>query len=183
MKKQIKRSQSRTVDRVFMILAGIAACTLLAIGGLAWWAYSFTTNMVRTELAAQKIYFPPKGSPALDPKGFPDLQQYAGQLVDTGPEAKAYANGFIGRHLEKVAGGKVYAEVSAAAMKDPTNKTLQQQKETLFQGETLRGMLLADGYAFWTIGHIAQIAAIVAFVGSGLMLCLAGGLALHVKRK
>lgn len=183
MKKQIKRSQSHVVDRVFMILAVVAATTLLAIGGLAWWAHSFTTNMVRTELAAQKIYFPPKGSPALDPKEFPDLQKYAGQLVDTGPEAKAYANGYIGRHIEKVAGGKVYAEVSAEAMKDPTNTKLQQQKATLFQGETLRGMLLADGYAFWTIGSIARIAAIVAFVGSGLMLLLAGGLAQHLKRK
>ena len=33
--------------------------------------------------------------------------------VDTGPKAKAYANGFIRRHLETVAGGKTYSQVSA----------------------------------------------------------------------
>jgi hypothetical protein len=138
------------------------------------WAHNFTSNVVRTELAAQKIYFPEKGSAGFDPATYPDLQQYAGQLVDTPQEAKAYANGYIGRHLQKVAGGKVYSEVSAEAMKDPTNPKLQQQKQTLFQGDTLRGILLTSGYGFGTVGRIAGIAAYVAFAGSAAMVVLAG---------
>jgi hypothetical protein len=177
MAKLIKRSQSRSVDQVFGILATIAAVALMAIGGLAWWAHSFTTEMVRSELSAQKIYFPEKGDPAINPQDFPDLQQYAGQLVDTPEEARAYANGFIGRHLKKIAGGKVYAEVSAEAKKDPKNEKLAAQKQSLFQGETLRGMLLANGYGFGTVGKIAKIAAIVAFVASGAMIVLALSLA------
>ena len=145
---------------------------LLVVGGLSWYAYRFADNSVRSELAAQKVYFPPKGSPAFDPAEFPDLQQYAGQLVDNGAKAKAYANGFIARHLEKVAGGKTYSEVSTLAMQDPTNTTLQQQKQTLFQGETLRGLLLGDGYAYWTFGQIAEFAAIAAFAGAGVMATL-----------
>lgn len=171
---QNTKSQNQVVYKVYMTLSLIAAVLLLTIGGLATWASSYTTNMVRTELAAQKIYFPAKGSAALDPKEYPDLQKYAGQLVDSAPKAEAYANGFIGRHLEAVAGGKVYAEVSAEAKLDPTNAKLAGQKATLFQGETLRGLLLGDGFAFGTIGHIAGVAAYIAFIGSAVMLLAAG---------
>src|SRR5690606_23900255 len=100
--------------------------------GLAWWAQSFATDMVRTELSAQKIYFPEKGSPALDPEQYPGLQQYAGQLVDDGPKAKAYANEYIAAHLQNTADGKVYAEVSAELRQDPDNETLQAQRDALF---------------------------------------------------
>lgn len=175
-----KSKASRSLrNEVFMYLAAIMTAVLLAVAGLAWWAHTFIGDMVRTELAAQKVYFPPKGSPALDPATYPDLQQYAGQLVDTPEEAKAYANGFIGRHLAEVANGKVYSEVSTESMKDPDNKTLQQQKQTLFQGETLRGILLTSGYGFGTIGEIAGIAAIIA-VGLAA-LCAACALGLRAR--
>jgi len=166
------KAHRKTIDTVFILIGTIAIILLLVIGGLAWKAGDFAISTVRTELASQKIYFPPKGSPALDPAEFPDLQQYAGQLVDTGPKAKAYANGFIGRHLAKVADGQTYSEVSTAAMQDPTNAKLQQEKSTLFQGETLRGLLLGDGYAYWTFGMIAKDAAIALFTSAVLMLIL-----------
>lgn len=168
------KSQNQAITRVFTYLSVVAAILLFAVGGLALWAHNFTGDMVKSELAAQKIYFPKKGSPALDPAVYPDLQQYAGQLVDTPEKAKAYANGYIGRHLKKVANGKVYAEVSTEAQKDPTNQELQKQKQSLFQGETLRGMLLTSGYGFGTIGKIAGIAAYAAFIGGVLLLVLAG---------
>lgn len=180
MAKSKLSSQNKGVYKMFMYLSAIFAAVLLIIGALALWAHDFTTHMVRTELAAQKIYFPEKGSPALDPETYPDLQKYAGQLVDTPEKAKAYANGFIGRHLKKVADGKVYAEVSAEALKDPTNQKLQQQKQTLFQGETLRGVLLTSGYGFGTIGKIAGVAAYVAFACSGLLFVAAAFLRTRV---
>jgi len=164
--------ERRAIDKVFILLGVAAIAMLLVAGSMAWYGYKFATDSVRTELSAQKVYFPPKGSPGLDPAEFPDLQKYAGQLVDNGPKAKAYANGFIGRHLEKVAGGKTYSEVSALAMKDPTNTKLQQQKQTLFQGETLRGLLLGDGYAYWTFGILAMYASVASFVGAGIMALL-----------
>lgn len=164
--------QRKTLDAVFVLIGLVATVVLVVIGTLALWGYNFATTSVKNELTAQKIYFPPKGSPALDPKEFPGLQKYAGQLVDDGPKAKAYANEFIGKHLEKVASGKTYAEVSSAALKDPSNQTLQQQKQVLFQGETLRGLLLGDGYAYWTFGTMAQYAAIASFIGAGVMALL-----------
>ena len=45
------------------------------------------------------------------------------------------------------------------------------QRNTLFKGETLRGLLLST-YAWSTIGRIAGIAALVAFVAGFAMLAL-----------
>lgn len=171
MAKSIK-SDRRIIDKVFILLGVAMAVTLLIVGGLAWSAYKFADYSVSHELTAQKIYFPPKGSPALDPAEFPTLQQYAGQQVDNGAKAKAYANDFIGVHLKKIAGGKTYSEVSTLSKADPTNAVLIQQKATLFQGETLRGLLLGDGYAYWQFGQIAMYAAIAAFIGAAVMAIL-----------
>lgn len=167
------KTQDKSANRVFFYLSILAAVLLVTFGGLAYWVNTFTTNMVRTELAAQKIYFPEKGTPALDPATYPDLQQYAGQLVDTPEEARAYANGYIGRHLKKSGGGKTYSEISAEAAKDPSNQKLQQQKQSLFQGETLRGILLTSGYGFGTVGKIAGIASYILFALGGAMVLAA----------
>lgn len=166
------KSDRKTIDKVFILLGLAMTVALVVFGLIALAGYNFATQSVKNELVAQKIYFPPKGSPALDPAEFPGLQKYAGQQVDNGVKAKAYANDFIAVHLQKVAGGKTYSEVSALAMQDPTNTTLQQQKATLFQGETLRGLLLGDGYAYWTFGQLALTAAVVAFISAGVMAIL-----------
>jgi hypothetical protein len=165
------KSDRKTIDKVFVLLGLVSTVILVVIGSLAWWGYNFASKTVRTELTSQKIVFPPKGSPGLDPAEFPGLQQYAGQAVDSGVKAKAYANEFIGVHIKKVAGGKTYAEVSTAALADPTNATLQTQKAVLFQGETLRGLLL-NAYAFDTFALLAQYLAVAAFIGAGVMALL-----------
>ncbi len=166
-----KRSKSdrKTIDKVFVLLGIAATALLIVIGSLSWYGYKFATNMVHDELSSQKIFFPPAGSAALPASEYPTLQKYGGQQVVNGDMAKAYANDYIGHHLEKIAGGKTYSEVSAAAMADPT---LQKQKATLFQGETLRGMLLGDGYGFWTFGIIAKWAAVASFVAAAAMAVL-----------
>ena len=161
------------VSKVYATLSLIAAVTLIMFGSLAWWGHSYASNMVRTELAAQKVYFPDKGAPNFNPEAYPELQQYSGQLVDSGDKARAYANGYIGRHLKKVADGKVYAEVSAEYQKDPTNEKLAQQRQALFMGETLRGILLGTGFAFGLIAQIAKIASLIMFALSGVMIVLA----------
>lgn len=161
-----KSSEKRAVDTVFILLGVTATVILLIASALTWYGYKFSTNMVKTELSAQKIYFPKAGSPGFEAAEYPGLQKYAGQLVDDGIKAKAYANEYIGHHLEKVAGGKTYSEVSALAMKDPTNAKLAGQKQTLFMGETLRGILLGDGYAYWMFGMIAMYVSIALFIGA-----------------
>ncbi len=152
----------RVVEIILTVVLGVGGCLLL-------FGANFGLNMVHDQLNAQAITFPAKGSPALAPKEFPGLQQYAGQKVDTGPKAKAYANEFINVHLQSVAGGKTYSEVSAASQADPTNAKLTGQVATLFKGETLRGLLL---YAWgWSVvSTIALYAGIAALIGFVIML-------------
>jgi hypothetical protein len=158
--------------------AEVVLFLLLAVGGgLLFWGGSFANNMVHDQLAAQHIVFPVKGSPALEPKEFPGLQRYAGQTVDSGPKAKAYANEFIAVHMRGIAGGKTYAEASAAAQENPSDTKLAGQAQSLFRGETLRGLLL---YAWgWSVvGRIASLVAFAAFAGAAIVLvALALGMA------
>lgn len=168
-----KSSKRKQTDKFLTSLGLIITVTFLITGGLAFWAYSFATASVQNELAAQKIYFPEKGSKGLeDPQVKPYLEQYAGQQLLTGPQAKAYANHYIAVHLDKVANGQTYAQVSAKAQKNPNNAKLKAQADTLFKGETLRGLLLGDAYAFSVVGNIAGIVSIVFFAGAGLMAIL-----------
>jgi hypothetical protein len=144
--------------RIFVLQAGLIG--IFAFGSvLALAAGSFVHGMIHDQLTAQQIYFPAAGSKALPASEFPDLQQYAGQQVDDGIKAQAYANGFIGRHLQAVAGGQTYAQVSAKAQANPTDPKLQGQVATLFKGETLIGMLL-NTYGWWTVGTYATYAGI-----------------------
>jgi len=146
------------------------------------WGYSFANNSVRDQLVAQQIYFPKAGSDALKPPEIGNyLNQYAGQQLTTGAQAEAYADHFIAVHLAEVAGGKTYAQVSAAALADPTNAQLQAQVNTLFKGETLRGLLL-NAYAFWKLGQIALYAGIAAFAGAAVMLVLTALGFMHLRR-
>ena len=126
---------------------------------------------------------PPEGQPALDPKEFPGLQRYAGQAVDSGPKAKAYANEFIKAHLAGVADGKTYSEVSEASRNDPKNEELAGQVQTLFRGETLRGLLL---YAWgWSVvGMIAYWVGIASLLGAfAVFLALLLGFLAHRRKR
>lgn len=167
------KKRRKLIDKVLIWFGVVATVVLLGMGGLAWWTYTFTSNNVHTQLAAQKIYFPPLGSPALaSPEIGPYLNQYAGKELLTGPEAKAYANHFIAVHLSEVAGGQTYSQVSAESLANPSNAQLKAEAQTLFQGETLRGLLLGDAYAFATVGQIAEVVAIVLFAAGAVMFIL-----------
>jgi hypothetical protein len=169
------KTERKAIDKVFILLGTAMTAVLLVVGGLAWYGYHFATNNVRTELSDQKIFFPPVGSPALTALPVSDRQQmekYAGQQLVDGMQAKVYANNFIKVHLQEIAGGQTYSEVSTAALADPTNQKLQAQKQTLFQGETLRGLLLGDGYSYWTFGLLAKYLALAAIAGAGVMAVL-----------
>jgi hypothetical protein len=152
-----------------LIVEGVLVMVLLTGGGLLMWGSTFGKNMVHDQLSAQNIVFPAAGSAGLSAKEFPGLQQYGGQKVDNGPKAKAYADQFIGAHVKSIAGGKTYSEASAAARANPTDPKLQAQVDSLFKGETLRGLLL---YAWgWSIvAAIAGYVAIAAFVGALIVL-------------
>lgn len=160
----------RTFDAIVSSV-GLVLCGALLVGGaLMFWGYSFADNNVHTQLAAQKIVFPPAGPAIADPAIKPYLTKYAGQQLVNGAQAEAYADHFIAVHLKEVAGGKTYSEVSTLARANPKDAALQGQVQTLFRGETLRGLLL-QAYAFWKIGQLAKIGSFVAF-GLGILMAV-----------
>jgi hypothetical protein len=172
----------KTFDALFASAGVAIAVVLLAAGGLLSWGHSFVTHQVKSQLSAQKIFFPPKGNVALAPSAIgPYLNKYAGEQMLTGQQAEAYANHFIAVHLKAIGGGKTYAQLSSVALAKPKDAALQAQVATVFKGETLRGLLL-NAYAFGKMGTIAGIAAIVAFAGAAMMLLLSGLGLLHLRR-
>ena len=171
----------RTFD-ILMATAGLfLAVTLVASGVLLTWAHTFIGNEVHTQLAAQQIYFPARNSPAIKAPEFAAMHQYAGQQLTTGAQAEVYADHFIANHLKAIGGGKTYAQLSAEAIAQPKNAVLAAQVATVFKGETLRGLLL-NAYAFGTMGMIAGIAAIAAFIAAAVMLVLSGLGLMHARR-
>jgi hypothetical protein len=162
----------RTFDLILSSVGVVLTAGLIVAGVLAFWGYSFSNGKVHDQLVAQKIFFPPAGSEALaDPAIGPYLNKYAGQQLVNGAQAQAYADHFIAVHLKGVADGKTYAEVSSLALKNPSDQTLQGQVQTLFRGETLRGLLL-NAYAFWKLGQLALIGSMAAFALAGIMFVL-----------
>lgn len=149
-----------------LVIIGSMLFLVPAVGGaLLLWGSNFASNMVHNQLSEQKIVFPAKGTAALDPREFPGLQKYAGQTVDNGPKAKAYADQFIKVHLSQVAGGKTYSEMSALSRANPNDQTMKGQVDTLFKGETLRGLLL-NVWGWATVGAIAYWVGIAALLGA-----------------
>jgi hypothetical protein len=167
---------------ILMATAGLfLAVTLVASGALLLWAHSFIGNEVHTQLAAQQIFFPAANSKAVAAPEFAAMRQYGGQQLTTGAQAEVYADHFIANHLKEAGGGKTYAQLSAEAIAQPKNAALTAQVATAFKGETLRGLLL-NAYAFGTMGMIAGIAAIAAFIAAAVMLILSGLGLMHARR-
>ena len=135
-------------------IATFAAVGMIVVGLLAVVGGHYDKQVVRDQLAPQKIFFP---KPATNP----GLGAYAGQQVLTGKQAKLYAQKQIGVDLTKVAGGKTYSQVSAewiaGGMK---NATLAGERTSLFTGETLNGLLL-NAWGWSVIGAIATLAGFI----------------------
>jgi hypothetical protein len=157
-------------------VASFAAVGLILAGAMAFTGGTYAQKVVHDQLAPQKIFFPAAGSklPA-------NLTQYAGQQVDSAAEAKAFADDYIGLHLKGIGKGQTYSEVSGAFLKDPNNQQLAQQRQTLFMGETLRGMLL-NAWGWGTVGNLARAAGI-ALLLLGVILLAIPLLALAVSRR
>lgn len=162
----------RTFDSLASLGGVVLTVVLLVAGGLLMWGAAFANSNVHDQLAQQQITFPAAGSKALaSPQIGPYLNQYAGQPLTTGAQAKAYADHFIAVHLSEMPYGGVYSRVSAAALADPKNTTLAGEVQTIFRGTTLRGLLL-EAYAFSVFGEIAVWAGIASLALAGVMLVL-----------
>ena len=179
----------RTIDSVLIGIGAVVTAALMVAGALLTWGSNFAADYVDDELSSQHVAFPPAA--ALEEEGRTDLLAFAGRDVNTGDEAEAYAS-FINGHLQGIADGATYADLGTpereakaaveAAIEDGASEAtvaelqgkadaITGQRNTLFKGETLRGLLLT-AFAWATVGKIAGYAAFAAFAAGAVMLVL-----------
>ena len=147
-------------DKMISASGLVIAVVLIVVGALAIYGGNFGRQSVQDRLTPERVSFPPLSSMTAAEQA--SVGKYAGQLVDTGPEAEAFSR-YIAGHLAEVNGGKTYSETSAAARADgldpQTAADLSAKADTLFKGETLRSILL-NAYGWWTVATIALFAGI-----------------------
>ena len=165
------------------------AALLLLFAGLLNWGATFAEQNVASQLEMQNISFPVAEALPVATKS--QLTKWAEQKVVTGEMARDYSDLYILEHMNASATavmGKpaTYSEVSGAYMSlvrggsTDTAKIAQlgDLRETLFMGNTLRGMLL-QAYAFGTMGVIAGYAALASLIGAILFIILGVAAVMH----
>jgi hypothetical protein len=189
-----------TLDVVFAA-GGIGLAVLLVVLGLVMTSNAnFAKSYVHDQLIQQHIAFKTVDTLTPEESKSACLVKYAGQSLTTGKQAECYANDFIGVHLQSVAGGQTYADLGAPqsaltaqvaeakAAGDPTLPDLQAQltkvsaqRETLFKGETLRGLLLTS-FGFSVFGVKGEQVATVAYILAALLAFLSIAGLVHATR-
>jgi hypothetical protein len=174
----------KSFDKIASVIGLLLAGFLIVIGGILQYGGNFATDQVAAQLEPQAITIPTENG---DVKATEDVKKFfnanGGKVMTTGKQAQMYADHYIGFHMSEMptyaaASGANRAAAGALAA-DPTNAELQAAAkkasgtvETVFKGETLRGMLL-NAYAFGTLGQIAMVASYVSFAGGLIFLILA----------
>ncbi len=172
---------------------GFGITVILFVGaGLLNWGASFAEDSVKNQLDNQNISFP--AAEAMPEATKAQLAKWSEMKVTTGEMARDYSDLYIWEHMKGAsiaAVGKpaTYSEVSGMYMgltRGGSTDTAQiaklgELRQTLFMGNTLRGMLLT-AYAFGTLGVIASYGAIAALAGGVVMLLLSIAGLVHIRR-
>ena len=168
---------------------GVAVAILLVLLGFVFKTNAdFADSYVHDQLAQQKISFTAAEFLSDEEKASTCLIENAGTPLDSGKKAECYANDYIGMHLKGIGGGETYATIGAiqtkakTALADATAANASNvdalkadldkitgQRETMFKGETLRGLLLTS-YGFSIFGEKAALAGMLSFLGAIVML-------------
>ena len=185
MKRQ--NMKRRTLDLIFSA-GGIAVAILLVVLGFVFKDNAdFAERYVKDQLSEQRISFTGAEFLSDEEKASSCLVEYAGTPLDSGKKAECYANDYIALHLQGIGGGETYATLGAiqtkakGALADATAAKASNigalqadldkvtgQRESMFKGETLRGLLLTS-YGFSIFGEKAALAGILSFLGAIVM--------------
>jgi hypothetical protein len=185
----------KVFDRLTSWVGVLLVVVLVVAGGLMTWGHSYVDSNVHNQLAMQQIYFPTAkeisavkaeyakgGQKAVTDPEFPQaavmisaLEPYAGQQLLTGAGAQVYADDFIAKHLYAMPLHGVYSAVSTADRTAKPGSTAATQyaalETTVFQGTTLRGLLL-EAYGFSMMGVVMLWGAIASFIGAFILALL-----------
>ena len=181
-----------TFDKLVSYVGLGLAALLFIFAGLLNFGANFANDSVQSQLSNQNIAFP--AAEAMPSETKDQLAKWAGMQVITGEMARDYSDLYIWEHMKGSAVavmGKpaTYSEVSGAYMGLVRGGSTDVEKikqygdlrESLFMGNTLRGMLL-QAYAFGTLGVIAGYAAIASLVGGIIFLLLGIAGLMHIRR-
>ena len=181
-----------TFDKLVSYVGLGLAALLFIFAGLLNFGANFANDSVQSQLSNQNIAFP--AAEAMPSETKDQLAKWAGMQVTTGEMARDYSDLYIWEHMKGSAVavmGKpaTYSEVSGAYMGLVRGGSTDVEKikqygdlrESLFMGNTLRGMLL-QAYAFGTLGVIASYAAIASLVGGIIFLLLGIAGLMHIRR-
>ena len=161
----------RTLDWFFVVGGLALAVLLLALGIVLQSNASFAKDYVHDQLGQQKITFTPANFLSPEEKKAACLVDNAGKDLLTGKQGECYANEYIALHLAEVNDGKTYSQTSAEAraegLDEKTKTELDGKVQTLFRGETLRGLLLTS-YGFSEFGRKADQASLVSFLAAAV---------------
>lgn len=187
----------RTLDIAFSVGGALFAVLLLILGLVLSDQGDFAQSYVHDELLEQKISFPAEyNGGETEVEGSGCLTEYAGTPLDSGAKAECYANYYINTHLHHSAEGAGYAGETYSSMGGiigglKADLTAAQEsgdqaaideaqaavdaanglRDTMFKGETLRGLLLTT-YGFSIFGDRADTAALVCYLAAALLFLL-----------
>lgn len=188
--------QRKTLDLLFSA-GGLGLAVLLVIVVFVLQSNAdFANDYVTDQLSQQKILFKEADALTAEERRSECVVKHAGQLLKTGKQAECYANEFIGLHVKSIPGadGMTYAELGVPQAELRTKVTEAQQsndaelpalqkqladitatRDTVFKGETLRGVLLTS-YGFSVFGTKAdQISVVLSIVAALLALLSIAG--------
>ena len=187
----------RTLDILFSIGGVGIAALLLVMGVILTDNAKFADDYVTKQLKEQKITFKAADKLTAEEKKSACVVENAGRPLVTGKQAECYANEFIALHTATTAKGLTYSELGdvqttlraqiaeAQSKQAPNLADLQKQltdvtaqRETVFKGETLRGILLTS-YGFSVLGEKGGQFATYAFAGAALMVLLSAAGFVH----
>lgn len=182
----------KTFDKIVTAIGAGLTIFLFASAFLLNWGANFAEESVSSQLENQNISFP--AAEAMPEATKAQLAKWSEMKVTTGEMARDYSDLYIWEHMKASAIAAVgepatYSEVSGMYMglvrggsTDTEQITkLADLRQTLFMGNTLRGMLL-EAYAFGTMGTIAGYGALAALLGGLLMLILTIAGLMHIRR-
>ena len=193
----------RTLDLAFSVGGLLFGGLILVLGLVLQNQSNFASTYVKEQFGQQKIEFTAVDYLHGEQDDAPCLVEFAGTLLDSGKKAECYANEYIAFHLASGATeagyeGATYATIGGVqrgigadiqAAKDAGKDTTELDasltsvntlRETMFKGETLRGLLLTT-YGFSIFGDRAALAAMICFIGAALLMVLSLAGLVHFK--
>lgn len=100
------------IKATYGVLARVFAIVLIVVGTAAIFGGTYAHGFATEQLKQERITMPTQeGIDKLEDQASKEiLQQWGGQDLTTGPQAKAFADNYIWQHMMASSGGKTFQE-------------------------------------------------------------------------